>query len=197
MLSIDPNQQTERENYKLLVGSVIPRPIAFVTSMSADGIVNAAPFSYFNIVSSDPPLLSVSVQSRAGVLKDTARNAIEAGEFVIHVVDESNVDEVNKTAASLPPEESEIDLTGLALIPSEVVKVPSVKQAKVRFECRLEQAVELGGTRLLIGKVVRFHIDESIYENGRINPESLKPVSRLAGFNYAKLGEIFPIKRPE
>ena len=197
MLSIDPNQQTERENYKLLVGSVIPRPIAFVTSMSADGIVNAAPFSYFNIVSSDPPLLSVSVQSRAGVLKDTARNAIEAGEFVIHVVDESNVDEVNKTAASLPPEESEIDLTRLALIPSEVVKVPSVKQAKVRFECRLEQAVELGGTRLLIGKVVRFHIDESIYENGRINPEALKPVSRLAGANYAKLGEIFPIKRPE
>lgn len=197
MLSIDPTQQTERENYKLLVGTVIPRPIAFVTSMSADGLVNAAPFSYFNIVSSDPPLLSVSVQSRAGVLKDTARNAIEAGEFVIHVVDESNVAEVNKTAASLPPEESEIDLTGLTLIPSEVVKVPSVEQAKVRFECQLEQAVELGGTRLLIGKVVRFHIDESIYENGRINPEALKPVSRLAGTNYAKLGEIFSMKRPD
>lgn len=197
MLSIDPTQQTERENYKLLVGTVIPRPIAFVTSMSADDLVNAAPFSYFNIVSSDPPLLSVSVQSRAGVLKDTARNAIEAGEFVIHVVDESNVAEVNKTAASLPPEESEIDLTGLTLIPSEVVKVPSVEQAKVRFECQLEQAVELGGTRLLIGKVVRFHIDESIYENGRINPETLKPVSRLAGTNYVKLGEIFSMKRPD
>ncbi|MDN7228431.1 flavin reductase family protein [Planococcus liqunii] len=197
MLSIDPNQQTERENYKLLVGTVIPRPIAFVTSMSADGLVNAAPFSYFNIVSSDPPLLSISVQSRAGVLKDTARNAIEAREFVIHVVDESNVAEVNKTAASLSPEESEIDLTGLTLIPSEVVKVPSVEQAKVRFECQLEQAVELGGTRLLIGKVVRFHIDESIYENGRINPEALKPVSRLAGTNYAKLGEIFSMKRPD
>lgn len=197
MLSIDPTQQTERENYKLLVGTVIPRPIAFVTSMSADGLVNAAPFSYFNIVSSDPPLLSVSVQSRAGVLKDTARNAIEAGEFVIHVVDESNVAEVNKTAASLSPEESEIDLTGLTLIPSEIVKVPSVEQAKVRFECQLEQAVELGGTRLLIGKVVRFHIDESIYENGRINPETLKPVSRLAGTNYAKLGEIFSMKRPD
>ncbi|MBZ5199706.1 flavin reductase family protein [Planomicrobium chinense] len=197
MISIDPTQQTERENYKLLVGSVIPRPIAFVTSMSADGLVNAAPFSYFNIVSSDPPLLSVSVQSRAGVLKDTARNAIEAGEFVIHVVDESNVAEVNKTAASLSPEESEIDLTGLTLIPSEIVKVPSVEQAKVRFECQLEQAVELGGTRLLIGKVVRFHIDESIYENGRINPETLKPVSRLAGTNYAKLGEIFSMKRPD
>ena len=197
MLSIDPNGQTERENYKLLVGSVIPRPIAFVTSMSKGGIVNAAPFSYFNIVASDPPLLSVSVQSRAGVLKDTARNAIETNEFVIHVVDETNVEEVNKTAASLSPEESEIDLTGLTLIDSEVVKVPAVKEAKVRFECRLEQAVELGGTRLLIGRVVRFHIDESIYENGRINPEALKPVSRLAGINYAKLGDVFPLKRPE
>ncbi|MGO1058288.1 flavin reductase family protein [Planococcus sp. FY231025] len=197
MLSIDPNEQTERENYKLLVGSVIPRPIAFVTSMSADGIVNAAPFSYFNIVASDPPLLSVSVQSRAGALKDTARNAIETGEFVIHVVDESNVEEVNKTAASLPPGESEIDLTSLTLIDSEAVKVPSVKEAKVRFECRLEQAVELGGTRLLIGRAVRFVIDESIFDNGRINPEALKPVSRLAGINYAKLGDIFPLKRPE
>lgn len=197
MLSIDPNEQTERENYKLLVGSVIPRPIAFVTSMSADGIANAAPFSYFNIVASDPPLLSVSIQSRAGALKDTARNAIETEEFVIHVVDESNVEEVNKTAASLPPEESEISLTTLTLIDSEAVKVPSVKEAKVRFECRLEQAVELGGTRLLIGRVVRFVIDESIYDNGRIDPEALKPVSRLAGINYAKLGDIFPLKRPE
>ncbi|WKA58482.1 flavin reductase family protein [Planococcus shenhongbingii] len=197
MLSFDPNQQTERGNYKLLVGSVIPRPIAFVTSMSADGIVNAAPFSYFNIVSSDPPLLSVSVQSRAGTPKDTARNAMATKEFVIHVVDETNVGEVNKTAASLPPEQSEIDLTELTLINSEIVKVPSVEQTKVRFECRLEQAVELGGTRLLIGRVVRFHIDESIYDNGRINPEILQPVSRLAGTNYAKLGEIFSMKRPD
>lgn len=197
MLSFDPNQQTERENYKLLIGSVIPRPIAFVTTMSSDGVVNAAPFSYFNIVSSDPPLLSVSVQSRAGVLKDTARNAIETNEFVIHVVDESNVMEVNKTAASLPPEESELDLTNLNLISSEAVAVPSIEQTKVRFECRLEQAIELGGTRLLIGRVVRFHIDESVYENGRINPGILKPVSRLAGTHYAKLGEIFSLKRPD
>jgi flavin reductase (DIM6/NTAB) family NADH-FMN oxidoreductase RutF len=88
-------------------------------------------------------------------------------------------------------------LTTLTLIDSEAVKVPSVKEAKVRFECRLEQAVELGGTRLLIGRVVRFVIDESIYDNGRIDPEALKPVSRLAGINYAKLGDIFPLKRPE
>jgi len=197
VLSFDPDVQTERENYKLLIGSVIPRPIAFVTSRAADGSLNAAPFSYFNVVSSDPPMISVSVQSRAGSPKDTARNAIETGEFVVHVVDETNVEQVNRTAASLPRGESELDLTELTLVESESIAVPGVNEAKVRFECRLEQVVELGGTRLLIGRVVRFHIDESIYENGRINHDLLKPVSRLAGTNYAKLGEVFSMERPK
>ncbi|WKA54678.1 flavin reductase family protein [Planococcus shixiaomingii] len=197
MLSFDPNAQTERENYKLLIGSVIPRPIAFVTSRAANGTLNAAPFSYFNVVSSDPPMISVSVQSRAGSPKDTAQNAIEAGEFVVHVVDETNVEQINRTAASLPRDESELDLTDLTLVESEAIAVPGVNEAKVRFECCLEQVVELGGTRLLIGKVVRFHIDESIYENGRINHDLLKPVSRLAGTNYAKLGEVFSLERPK
>lgn len=197
MLSFNPDQQTERENYKLLIGSVIPRPIAFVTSKSADGILNAAPFSYFNIVSSDPPMISVSVQGRGGAPKDTARNAIETGEFVVHIVDETNVEQVNRTAASLLPNDSELELTDFTLAESEIITVPGINEAKVRFECRLEQVVELGGTRLLIGRVVRFHVDESIYENGRIHHELLKPVSRLAGTNYAKLGEVFSMERPK
>lgn len=197
MLSIDPNEQSERENYKLLIGSVIPRPIAFVTSQSADGTLNAAPFSYFNVVSSDPPMISVSVQSRAGSAKDTAQNAIQTGEFVVHIVDEDNVEQINRTAASLPPEESELDLTELTIAASESINVPGVNESKVRFECRLEQVVELGGTRLLIGKVVRFHVDESVYENGRILHDRLKPISRLAGTNYAKLGEVFSMERPK
>lgn len=197
MLSFNPNEQTERENYKLLIGAVIPRPIAFVTSAAADGTINAAPFSYFNIVSSNPPMLSVSVQRKNGTAKDTARNIIEKKEFVVHIVDEENVFEVNKTAASLPPDRSEIDLTALTLVDSEAVSIPAVKESKVRFECILEQTIDLGGTDLIIGKIVRFHIDESIYENGRINAGILKPVSRLAGTNYAKLGEVFSLKRPE
>lgn len=197
MLSFNPNEQSERENYKLLIGTVIPRPIAFVTSVAADGTVNAAPFSYFNIVSSNPPMLSVSVQRKNGAAKDTARNILEKKEFVVHIVDEENVYEANKTAASLPPDESEIDLAELTLIDSESVSVPAVKESKVRFECVLEHAVDLDGTDLIIGKIVRFHIDESVYENGRINAETLKPVSRLAGTNYAKLGETFSLKRPE
>lgn len=197
MLSIDPNEQSERENYKLLIGSVIPRPIAFVTSQSADGALNAAPFSYFNVVSSEPPMISVSVQSRAGSAKDTAQNAIQTGEFVVHIVDEDNVEQINRTAASLPPGENELNLTELTIAASESIDVPGVNESKVRFECRLEQVVELGGTRLLIGKVVRFHVDESVYENGRILHDRLKPVSRLAGTNYAKLGEVFSIERPK
>lgn len=196
MLSFDPNEQTERENYKLLIGSVIPRPIAFVTSVASDGTVNAAPFSYFNAISSKPPMLTVSVQRKSGDSKDTARNIREKKEFVVHIVDEENVVEVNKTAASLPPDESEIDLTDFTLIDSEAVSIPAVKQSKVRFECVLEQIVELGETDLIIGKIIRFHIDEAIYQDGRIDPETLKPVSRLAGTNYAKLGEIFSLKRP-
>lgn len=197
MLSFDPEKQTERENYKLLIGSIIPRPIAFVTSKSGEGIINAAPFSYFNIVSSNPPMLSVSVQRKGSEQKDTARNILAGGEFVVHIVDEENVFEVNETAASLPPDESEIDVTKLTLVDSEVVGVPAVKQSKVRFECVLQQAVELPHNDLLIGRIVRIHVDEAIYANGRIDPEELKPVSRLAGTNYAKLGEIFSLKRPD
>ena len=197
VLSFDPYQQTERENYKLLVGTIIPRPIAFVTSKSEEGVVNAAPFSYFNIVSSNPPMLSVSVQRKGDDKKDTARNVLSGKEFVVHIVDEENVFEVNETAASLPPNESEIDVTKLTLIDSEEIDVPAVAQSKVRFECVLDQAVDLPNTDLLIGRIVRIHVDEAIYENGRINAALLKPVSRLAGTNYAKLGELFSLKRPD
>lgn len=121
MLSIDPATITERENYKFLIGSIIPRPIAFVTSISKDGVLNGAPFSYFNIVSANPPMISLSIQRSAGRQKDTARNIIESKEFVVHIVDEQNVAEVNKTAAALPPDQSEIDLTNLT--PVESVKI--------------------------------------------------------------------------
>ncbi|AXI07833.1 flavin reductase family protein [Oceanobacillus sp. 143] len=202
MLSFDPKENTERENYKLLIGSIIPRPIAFVTSVAKDGTVNAAPFSYFNVVSSNPPMISISTQRKNGKRKDTAQNIIDNQAFVVHIVDLENVEEINKTAASLPPNESELALANLTLVDSETISVPGIKEAKVRFECKLEQVIELGqdgsiGTDLIIGKIIRFHIDEAIYEEGRINPEALGAVSRLAGHNYAKIGKIFSIERPK
>jgi len=202
MLSIDPAANTERENYKFLIGSIIPRPIAFVTTISNDGILNGAPFSYFNIVTANPPMISLAIQRPEGRQKDTARNIIEVKEFVVHIVDEQNVKKVNKTAAILPPDQSEIELANLTPIESIKISVPGVEEAKIRMECVLEHSVELGGLEspgcdLIIGKVVQFHIDNEIYEKGRISPRGLSAVSRLAGNNYAKIGEIFEIERPK
>ncbi|WP_160042828.1 MULTISPECIES: flavin reductase family protein [Paenibacillus] len=202
MKSIDPLNQSERDNYKLLTGSIIPRPVAWVTTLADNGKINAAPFSYFNIVTADPPMISVSVQRKQGSRKDTSRNAAREGEFVVHIGDELSVEKLNITAASLPPDESELEHAGLTPVPSHNVRVPGIAEAKIRMECVLEQAMPLGGTPdspaadLLIGRVVRFHIDEALLDQGRILAEALKPVSRLAGSHYAKLGETFSLERP-
>lgn len=202
MLHIKPDALTERENYKLLIGSVIPRPIAFVTTTTEDGVVNAAPFSFFNIISSNPPMLSVSVQRKNGVMKDTAHNAKANKQFVIHIVDETTVEEINKTAANLPANESEIDTTSLNLVKSTIVQVPAVKECKIRFECELVEALELGeneavGCDLLIGRVVAYHFNEDVYKEGKIDPDKLQAISRLAGNDYAKIGDIFTMERPK
>ena len=202
MLSIDPTSISERENYKFLIGSIIPRPIAFVTTLSEEGVLNGAPFSYFNIVSSNPPMISLSIQRTEGRQKDTARNIASLKEFVVHIVDEQNVEKINKTAASLPPNQSEIELAGLTSIESVKVSVPGVKEAKVRLECVLEQSLELGGVNspgcdFIIGRVVQYHIEDDIYSKGRIDPRGLAAVSRLAGANYAKIGDLFEIERPK
>jgi len=197
LYSINPSSLSERENYKFLIGSIVPRPIAFITTLSSEGILNAAPFSFFNIVSSNPPLISVSVQRREGKQKDTARNIVAVQEFVVHIVDESILQQVNKTAATLPSTESEVALTDLTPIASSVIAVPGIKEAKIRLECTLEQVVDLNGCDLIIGKVVHYHIEKSIYENGRIDHVGLGAVSRLAGNDYAKIGDVFTIARPK
>ena len=201
MISIDPKQNSERDNYKLLIGSIIPRPIAFVTTQSKEEIVNGAPFSYFNIVSSNPPMVSLAIQRPNGRVKDTARNIYDNQQFVVHMVDGENVAKINETAASLPASESEIELANLTLVASDNVTVPGIMEAKVRMECRLVQAISLGGEEpssdLFIGEVVQFHIDEAIYEDGKVDPKSLNAVSRLAGTSYATIGKIFSLERPK
>ncbi|GKU77560.1 flavin reductase family protein [Paenibacillus sp. L3-i20] len=202
MIAIDPKNQDVKENYKLLIGSVIPRPIAFVSTLSEDGVLNAAPFSFFNIVTADPPMIAVSVQRRNGEQKDTARNAISRGQFVAHIADEHYIEAINETAASLPPDVSEVQLAGLTAVASTNIEVPGIAEARIRMECVLEQALPLGGTDgspscdLLIGRVVQFHIDDALYNNGRIDANGLQPVSRLAGNDYAKLGQQFTVIRP-
>ncbi|MEA0562866.1 flavin reductase family protein [Lysinibacillus irui] len=202
MILIDPKNNSERENYKLLIGSIIPRPIAFVTTKSEQGVINGAPFSYFNIVSSNPPMISLAIQRPNGRLKDTARHIHHQQQFVVHIVDEDNVEQVNETAASLPVTESELARTNFTLVDSQQIAVPGIQEAKIRMECRLVQSVPLMNGEeqtgdLFIGEVVQFHIDEAIYHEGRIDPRKLNAVSRLAGSNYAKVGEIFSIERPQ
>jgi len=202
LISIDPKKNTERENYKLLIGSIIPRPIAFVTTKSEQDVINGAPFSYFNIVSSNPPMISLAIQRPNGHLKDTARHIHYQEQFVVHIVDEDNVDQVNETAASLPVTESEIDRAHFTLIESQQIAVPGIQEAKVRMECRLVQTISLMNGEeqtgdLFIGEVVQYHIDETIYNEGRIDPRKLKAISRLAGSNYAKIGDIFALERPD
>ncbi|HBJ02503.1 MAG TPA: hypothetical protein DDY89_20345 [Lysinibacillus sp.] len=201
MISIDPTKNSERENYKLLIGSIIPRPIAFVTTKSEQGVINGAPFSYFNIVSSNPPMISLAIQRPNGHLKDTARHIHYQEQFVVHIVDEDNVEQVNETAVSLPVTESEIDRAQFTLIESQQIAVPGIQEAKVRMECRLVQTIPLMNGEeqtgdLFIGEVVQYHIDETIYNEGRIDPRRLKAISRLAGSNYAKIGDIFALERP-
>ncbi|MGE7023902.1 flavin reductase family protein [Solibacillus cecembensis] len=202
MRAINPNELTERENYKFLIGSIIPRPIALITSMSGEGVVNAVPFSFFNIVSSNPPMISVSIQRKQGEMKDTARNIKENQQFVVHIVDTKNVEKVNGTAANLAPEESEVEKVGLTLVDSTTIRVPGIKEAKIRIECELETTLELGGVGeskgcdLVIGKVTHYHIEDSIYDNGRIDPKKLAAISRLAGNDYAEIGKQFTIERP-
>jgi len=203
MIAIDPTTQSDRDNYKLLIGSIVPRPIAFVTTLSQAGVLNGAPFSYFSIVSSNPPLLSVSVQRRNGEKKDTARNAVTSGELVIHIVDAANVEAVNRAAATLPADKSEVALAGLTPVDSEAVNVPGIAEAKIRLECKLEHALELGGEDvepscdLLIARVVRYWVAEELLRDGRIDANKLAPVSRMAGNFYANLGTMFEIERPQ
>ncbi|MFE1245503.1 flavin reductase family protein [Fictibacillus sp. NPDC058756] len=203
MKSIDPDTLSIKENYKFLTGSIIPRPIAFVSTLSTDGVLNAAPFSYFNALTSNPPLIAISIGRKNGIQKDTSRNSEALGEFVVHIPDETYIEAVNLTAANLGPEESEVDLAKLTAVDSVKVKVPGIAEAKIRLECVVEQILPLGGTAdqpatdLLIGRVVHYHIAEELYSGGRIDAEKLRPVGRLAGTNYVKMGETFSLDRPE
>lgn len=198
---LDPKDLTQRENYKLLIGSIIPRPVAVVSTQSADGIVNIAPFSFFNIVSSEPVILSLAIQRKEGELKDTARNLLATKEAVVHILDQTNVQEANKTATLLPADQSELTVSGFTTTASKTIAVPGLKEASVRLETILHQHVPIKKDQqttadLLLLEVVGYQIAEDVYQDGKIDPRALQAVSRLAGNSYATIGEIFDIKRP-
>jgi flavin reductase (DIM6/NTAB) family NADH-FMN oxidoreductase RutF len=201
MIHLDPQSLTQRENYKLLIGSIIPRPVAVVTTRSAEGTLNIAPFSFFSIVSSEPAIVSIAVQRKKGGMKDTARNLLTTKEAVIHILDRSNVAAANQAAALLPAEQSELTVTNFTPVPSQTIGVPGLQEAKIRFETTLYQHIpiieEETKVDLLLLKITGYQINEEVYEEGKINPKKLAAVSRLAGNSYAEIGEIFDLARPK
>lgn len=202
MVSIRPEELSERDNYKFLIGSIIPRPVAVVTSVSEEAIINIAPFSYFNIVTSNPPIVSLAIQRKSGEMKDTARNIVTTKEAVIHIADETSLEDINQTAANLKATESELSLTNFTLGNSEEVSVPLIEELKIKMEVELYQHVPIANDRevnadLLLLKIKKYHIVDELYHEGRIDPDLLNPVSRLAGNDYATLGEKRTIKRPD
>jgi flavin reductase (DIM6/NTAB) family NADH-FMN oxidoreductase RutF len=199
---IDPKAQTYRENYKLLIGSILPRPIAFVSTVSTAGIHNLAPFSFFTGITSQPPTLCFAPNRRPsdGGKKDTLRNIEETREFVVNVVTEEMAVPMNDTATDFPPEVDEFEESGLTPAPSRVVRPPRVEEAPISMECTLYRTIDIGpesagGGTLVIGEVVLFHVAESILEDGRIDTGELRPIGRLAGAEYTTLGRRFILKR--
>jgi flavin reductase (DIM6/NTAB) family NADH-FMN oxidoreductase RutF len=191
-LELSPADWAARQVYFLMTGLVVPRPIAWVSTLGEDGVRNVAPHSYFNVVSHDPPHV---VFSSTGV-KDTLRNVRTSGEFVVNLVTDHVVEPMNATAADLPPGEDEFSVFGIDAAPSEVVAPPRVAAAKAHLECRLVHELPLGNGNLVVGEVVHVHVAPDVWRDGRIDPELLRPVCRLAGTSYAELGEIFKLPRP-
>lgn len=201
MLEYEFSQLTQKEKYNLLIGSVIPRPVIFLTSIDKNGIVNAAPFSFFNMVSYEPAILMVSIQRKDGVMKDTTRNIIENRAVVGHIVSQEILEAVNMTSKPLPYGESEIALTNLTLVDSQLVNVPRVKEAKIAYELSLYKYDTILGdddtvvADILYLKVLYMHVDNAVKESSHILADQLNPISRLAGDDYAKLGQKITLER--
>lgn len=198
-VQFDPKELTEKDVYKLLIGSVVPRPIAWVSTISTEGVVNLAPFSFFNVASRNPPMLCISigpgVGEREGTEKDTLVNIRNQKEFVINVVTSTLGNEMQKTSENLPSNVDEFEAAGLTTLDSTVVKPKRVKEAPIQMECQLEQIIQLGSDHLVIGRMVRYHINDDYYlGNYKVDLEKLQPLGRFAG-NYSESREFFSLPR--
>lgn len=200
-MQFDPDKLEQSAIYKLITGAVIPRPIGWISSISDDGINNLAPFSYFNIVGDDPPHVMFSTVRGNNTNKDTLNNVLSNKQFVVNIVTEDLVEKMNKTSEAIPSNESEFDLANLTPIASVKILPMRVGESKITFECEMVHHYYLenhknGGSCIIIGRILMMHFDESVLlENYKINLETYRPIARLAGSNYAKLGEIFSVKR--
>jgi flavin reductase (DIM6/NTAB) family NADH-FMN oxidoreductase RutF len=202
MRIIDPSQHDYADIYKLMIGIIIPRPIAFVSSIDVAGVRNLAPFSYFTACSSNPPVVCFCTSVRSGPRphKDTLENIRATGEFVVNVVSEEIAEQMNKTSAEVAPEVDEFVLSGLTPVASDLVKPPRVAESKAQMECKLRQIVPVsekpGGGILVLGEVLRFHILESVLDGFKVDPEKLNAIGRMGGPTYVRTDDRFNMERP-
>ncbi|WP_234683335.1 flavin reductase family protein [Bradyrhizobium monzae] len=191
-MRIDPSELGAERIYRLMTGIVVPRPIAWVTSLSRSGVLNLAPFSAFTFVSQKPPMLAISVGRKGADYKDTAHNILDTEEYVIHIADTPLMSAVHDSSVEYPPEISEVEHLGLETLPCDRIKVPRLSVAPVAMECVFRQCLEFGEarSRLLVGEVVMFHIRDGLVNDGKVETKALDPIARIGGPRYATLGEI-------
>lgn len=189
--------------YKILIGSVIPRPIGWISTVDTDGRTNLAPFSFFNVVCANPPhvLFCPMVRSTDGQIKDTLRNVRVTGEFIVNIATESLASALNLTATELPADIDEFEYAGLSKLPGRIVRPPRVAESPVNFECEVANILDLGthpgSGSVVIGEIVHIHIDDAVLISpDKINVEQLKPIGRLSGQAYCRITDIFEMVRP-
>jgi flavin reductase (DIM6/NTAB) family NADH-FMN oxidoreductase RutF len=199
---LKPEELSIKDNYKLIIGSILPRPIALISTLSKDDIPNLAPFSFFTGITSKPPTIGFApaLKGKEGDKKDTLSNVESSREFVVNVVSEDITEKMIKTASDLPANIDEFQVAGFTPIESIIVKPPRVKESLINLECKLYKVVYIGdgsagSGAFVIGEIVAYHIDDSIYHDGKIDTALLKPVGRLAGQEYTTLGHRFSIER--
>ncbi|MCP3026544.1 flavin reductase family protein [Halobacillus sp. A5] len=200
-MKFDPLELQTDQVYKLLSGSVVPRPIAWVSSISKEGILNLAPYSFFTVASRKPPMLCISigpgVGERSGTVKDTLENIRATGEFVINISSASLGNEVQKTSENYSSEVDEFEAAGLTPIPGELVKPMRIKEAPIQMECKLNQIIKLGTDHLVIGEMVMFHIQEQVYKaEYKVDLEQLRPLARLAN-KFSEIEHIYSLPDQE
>ena len=199
---IDPEHHDVLNIYRLMTGIIVPRPIAFVSTVSADGTYNLAPFSFFTAISANPPVICFSPMIRRsdGGRKDTLRNIEATREFVVNVVSEEIADQMNICSIEYPPGTDEFRESGLTPVPADIVKPPRVLESQAQMECRLVQIVEvstkpLGGS-IVLGEVVRFHVRDELFKNYLIDADRLRAFGRMGGSTYVRTTDRFNLERP-
>ncbi len=202
-ISINTKEIPYQDRYKLLIGSIIPRPIGFISTINKNGANNLAPFSFFMGVCSNPMtvLFCPVIRSSDGQEKDTLKNIRDTKEFVVNIVSEEIAVQMNQCSAEYPSDIDEFKESKLTATASKIVKPCLVKEAKINMECKLTQIVEIGDKSpgsgsIVIGEVIYYHANEEVYKNGRIILKELKPVARLGGTDYCKVTDIFSLPRP-